>query len=195
MLRTIALSFCLLIGCAGSPARNSQAPSPSSSEPASPRQAEAVASPTPAAAPLTAAALHGVWAEYWSTAGDADTRRYVFLSDGRFGWLAPERTTPAVQPLRRSGTYRIETVDGASMLVIETRSERFAACTGGCANAGEARQVEHDAPLVERYEIGECPPNQEAQRLDASYECRSFGGRAFWRRSSAPDAEASAFFR
>ncbi len=147
-----------------------------------------------AAAHLAPADLHGVWAEYWALEGVADTQRYVFTEDGRFGWLAPERTTPPVEPVQRSGTFRIETVEERPFLVLDVARERFAACKGGCANADEARVVTHVSPLVLKYEIGECPPNDEAQVLDGAYVCRSVGGQAFWRRATAAKIDTAAFF-
>jgi hypothetical protein len=146
------------------------------------------------AAHLAPADFHGVWAEYWALEGVADTQRYVFTEDGRFGWLAPARTTPPMDPVQRSGTFRVETRQGRPFLVLEVARERFAACQGGCANAGEARVVTHAAPLVLQYEVDECPPNDEAQVLDGAYVCRSVGGQAFWRRANAASIDTAAFF-
>ena len=38
---------------------------------------------------------------------------------------------------------------------------------------------------LERFELGECAPNEEAQSVDASYACLSIAGRAFWRQSTS----------
>jgi len=133
--------------------------------------------------------LQGFWAEYWARAGQAETQRYVFLADGRFGWLAPLRDVPRQDPLQRSGSYSIE----GNLLLLDVSRERFAACTAGCAQAGEAKVVEHAEPLRISLELGDCPANEEAAQLDASYQCRSIGGRAFWLRA-APDEEAAAPF-
>ena len=151
-----------------------------------PQAAEPTAAASSAAAP-TAADIQGFWAQYWAREGEAETQRYVFLQDGRFGWLAPQRDVPPQDPLQRSGTY---VVDGQGLTLHVTR-ERFAPCTGGCADAGQPRIVEHATPMTMTFELGECPPNDEAAQLDASYQCRSIGGHAFWRRA-APDAQDSA---
>jgi hypothetical protein len=49
--------------------------------------------------------------------------------------------------------------------------------------------------VVKELVLGECPPNREAENMDAGYLCRSMGGQAFWRRpiseaeKAAPAAE------
>ena len=141
-------------------------------------------------AAVTAHDLQGFWAEYWARQGKAETQRYVFLSDGRFGWLAPLRDVPKQEPLQRSGHYTVE----GNLLVLQVTHERFPACGEGCTTAGGERVVEHSAPLRITLEIGDCPPNEEAAQLDPGYHCTSIGGRAFWRRP-APDAQdAEPFF-
>jgi hypothetical protein len=39
--------------------------------------------------------------------------------------------------------------------------------------------------------LGECPPNSEAEKLDAAYLCRSIDGQAFWRQA-IPDQATGA---
>jgi hypothetical protein len=138
------------------------------------------------AAPLAPEALHGFWAQYWAREGEAETQRYVFLADGRFGWLAPERDAPPQDPQQRSGTYAIE----GDVLVLSVARERFAGCQTGCPHA-EPRVVEHAAPMRITLDLGECPPNEEAAQLDTGYKCLSVGGHAFWHRG-APEAQDSA---
>ena len=43
----------------------------------------------------------------------------------------------------------------------------------------------YEPALAEDLVLGACPPNEEARALDARYECRSFDGRAYWRRAGA----------
>ncbi len=135
--------------------------------------------PAPAAPPPAPAAppeLHGFWAEYWALQGRAETQRYVFLADARFGWLAPQRDTPKQDPVQRSGRFSIVAGD----LVLQVESERF----------GDGHVAAHTPAVPLTLEIGDCPPNQEAQAVDASYVCQSIGGRAFWRRTK-PDSATS----
>ena len=47
--------------------------------------------------------------------------------------------------------------------------------------------------FAEQLELGECPPNEEAEQLDQNYACRSLGGRAFWRYAEPDGADTSAF--
>jgi hypothetical protein len=139
----------------------------------------AVAPPPPPPAPTAPPPdLGGFWAEYWAAPqhGKAETQRYVFLPDGRFGWLAPTRDTPKVDPLERSGHYTVS----AESVVLQVEHERF----------GDGRVADHAPAVSETLEIGDCPPNQEAQALDASYVCLSIGGRAFWRKNAVPGAPA-----
>jgi hypothetical protein len=80
------------------------------------------------------------------------------------------------------------------VLVLRVAAERFAACSSQCAHHDEGpHRVEHVSPIVERYEIGECAPNLEAQSLDARYACRAIGGRAFWRRPPTQEQDVAGF--
>lgn len=113
-----------------------------------------------ASAGAEAGSIEGRWAEYWSVSGDVPTEQHVFEPDGRWTWQAAPRSGEAVTS--RAGHWRIE----GDVLVLRVESEQDAPS---------------DPPREERVEIGECPPNDEARALDTSYDCRSFGGRAFWR--------------
>lgn len=160
----------------------------------------ATTGPNPAAqAPATASAqpaaamppdLRGEWVEYWSVRGDADTEGYVFDGDGRFTWRAPKRAQAPNAPIQKDGNYHVEKADAGLHLVLQIDREQFAPCSAPCEGSDAPRVVQHATPLTEQYEIGECPSNSEAERLDASYTCRAFGGKAFWRKptsaSSAP---------
>ena len=137
--------------------------------------------------------LFGAWAEYWSVQGAADTQRYVFLEDGRFAWLAPARTAPSA-PIQKTGTFELEHSGAGDVLVLRVAAESFAPCSERCSHHDEGpRHVAHASPLTERYEIGECAPNQEAQAVDTEYACRAIGGRAFWR-SRAGEIDAQSLF-
>jgi hypothetical protein len=150
-------------------------------------------SPTPSSSPAPSTELSGVWAEYWAVNGGADTQRYLFLKDGRFGWLAAAQPAPNT-PIQKQGTYALEQSGASWVLVLRIAAERFAACSSQCAHHDEGpRRVEHVSPIVERYEIGECAPNLEAQSLDARYACRAIGGRAFWRRAATQDPNVQDF--
>jgi hypothetical protein len=137
--------------------------------------------------------LSGVWAEYWAVNGGADTQRYLFLEDGRFAWLAAAQAAPNA-PIQKQGTFALEQSGASAVLVLRVSAERFAACSLQCAHHDEGpRRVEHVSPIIERYEIGECAPNLEAQALDSRYACRAIGGRAFWRRASTQHQDAEGF--
>lgn len=177
----LALRFgaflCVLTACGTCPRKPAEAP-PAAAMPVSVEApAAAPVAPAAPAAPVVEAPapdLSGFWAEYWALPkGHAETQRYAFLSEGRFGWLAPVRDAAPVDPLQRSGHFSFE----GERLVLQVARERFA----------DGRLVEHAPPLRVELEIGECPDNREAQALDASYVCRSIGGRAFWRRTPQPN--------
>ena len=133
--------------------------------------------------------LRGTWVEYWAVSGAADTDRFAFDAQGRFDWHASAKAMQAqaqVQgAIEKAGAFRVEQAGQASVLVLEVEHERFAGCASPCTQAGETREVHHSAPIIERYELGECPVNPEAQRIDASYTCRAIGGKAFWRKASS----------
>jgi hypothetical protein len=142
-------------------------------------------SAAPAAeAPLTAENLHGSWMEYWALAGHADTQRYTFMADGRFGWCAAPDTNAV--PARRWGRYSLS----GEELVLSVQGED---ATADCDGKAPCRSAH--APAVEqRLPLGACPPNDEARALDAHYRCISVGGQAFWLRDGQgkSDVEAAA---
>jgi hypothetical protein len=116
--------------------------------------------------------LAGDWVEYWALSGNADTQRYSLRTDGSFEWLAPEQSGSEV--VRRSGSY---TLTGSS-LELRVQAEELRAPCGEAPDC--LRKLE--PPGIETLELADCPPNEEARALDASYRCISLGGRAFWRR-------------
>jgi hypothetical protein len=185
------------IGCLGCvlACTSSRPPPVSAPGPATPPTAAASGaahSDTGAADEAAAQALVGAWAEYWSVHGGVDTQRYVFFADGRFVWIAPAAAAPSTS-IRKTGRFALEHDGARSLLVLRVAAERFAACDERCAHHADGPQaVEHATPIVERYEIGECAPNLEAQALDQHYACRAFDGRAFWRSPKPEDAAGSA---
>jgi hypothetical protein len=135
--------------------------------------------------PRSAAGLQGMWVEYWAVSGELDTQRYVFLEDGNFSWIAP-RAFSGRTATRKLGRFELQ----ANALVLQVSTEEFAPCTTCSATAEhEPKRVEHASPLVERYELGDCAPNVEAQAIDRHYACVAIDGRAFWRRP-LPAADA-----
>jgi hypothetical protein len=133
-------------------------------------------------APAAAPDLRGLWVEFWAVSGSADTQRYAFFEDGRFGWTAA--SSAAAPVARRWG--RFEVAGNELVLSIEGYDERF-----GC-EASAACRVTHPQAIVERLPLGECPDNEEARALDQGYRCVSLGGQAFWRDASA-SADPKAF--
>lgn len=134
-----------------------------------PPTASASASPSAKAAP--GAELAGEWVEFWALSGGAETQRYVFGADGRFEWHAAPGAQDAV--LAAFGAYAF---NGAALdLTVTMERPRDAACDSGCRKPVEPARALQLA-------VTECPPNEEARALDASYRCLSFGDRAFWLR-------------
>ena len=125
-------------------------------------------------------ALSGLWVEFWALEGHADTQRYALFEDGRFGWSAA-REGEGQGGARRWGGWTAE----GDTLVLRVEGHDTGA---GCADA--ACRVRHDPPLEQRLQLGQCPPNEEAKALDASYRCISIAGQAFWRRAQADDPAA-----
>lgn len=118
--------------------------------------------------------MRGLWVEYWAVEGHADTQGYALFEDGRFGWRAASGAGGDV--VRRWGQWTTE----GETLVLRVQGEEL---RGGCT--GEDCKVLHDPARELRLELGECPPNEEAKALDASYRCISIAGQAFWRRAEA----------
>jgi hypothetical protein len=157
--------------------------------PAAANTAPPLTAATPAAQPeahaRSASELQGMWVEYWAVSGQLDTQRYVFLEDGTFSWIAPHDFKGRTA-MRKLGHYQLE----GNALLLQVSTEEFAPCATCSAEAErESKRVEHATPLVERYELGECAPNVEAQALDQHYACMAIDGRAFWRRP-LPAADA-----
>jgi hypothetical protein len=145
-------------------------PAMPSSTAAAPAEA-APAGAAPAAKGVHGTELAGEWVEFWALSGGADTQRYVFGSDGHFEWSAASSSKEGVLALFGEYTY-----DGnAISLTIKAEHPRDSKCTDGCKTPVEpARSM--------TLAVAECPPNEEARKLDASYRCVSFGDRAFWLR-------------
>jgi len=136
---------------------------------ATPAQPAVVEAPAPKAA--AGSELAGEWVEFWALSGGADTQSYVFKPDGHFEWSAAPTSQEAV--IATFGQYAF---DGTHIeLTIAAERPRGMACETGCKQAVEP-------PRVVRLATTECPPNEEARALDASYRCLSFGDRAFWLR-------------
>lgn len=184
----------ILLACAVITACSSQRASPpAAAESPLPRSSGADDSQPSAAGEVRPDDLRGTWVEYWAVDGGADTERYSFSEHGRFEWnsaySAQASQPPPQTAVRKAGAFRVERNGSTPVLVLEVQHETFGACGAACGGSKEAREVNHATPLVERYELGECPSNPEAQRLDTSYTCRAFGGKAFWRK--ALDASAT----
>jgi hypothetical protein len=154
----------LALGCAATPSATSTEPSAPAT---SGTELVAEAPDGKRAAPPD---VTGEWVEFWALSGGADTQRYVFTSDGHFEWhAATSQTEPVVA---RFGTFAAS----GMFLDLAVRFEQASgACTTGCRTAVEPARIEQIA-------LAECPPNEEARALDASYRCLSFGDRAFWHR-------------
>lgn len=155
-------------GCAGSAAERSGTAVPS-----------AVAS----------AELSGTWSEYWAVAGAAETQRYTFSDNGEFRWSAAPSMSPhqAGTPVQKQGKFELHRDDQRRWLVLHVAATDLAGCDSACEGQDEvsAFHVEHAPALFEQLELGECPPNVEAQQLDAQYACMALGDHAFWRRPAA----------
>jgi hypothetical protein len=179
MRRWSALCFVLLLSaCASHPAP----------APAAAGRSAAASAPSTDATPslISPEELAGVWVEYWALTGHADTQRYAFYPDGRFGWLAADGgATPMAG---RWGQFKItaRANETALELLVQGHDERF-----GCEGMA-TRRILHDPAIRDRLVLGECPPNEEAKALDPSYRCLAISGRAFWRKMAAP-ADASPF--
>lgn len=173
---------------AAEPAANEPAPQPAAALPsasASPAAGTTSSSggERPATAALSADALQGSWVEYWALSGRAETQRYTFMNDGRFGWCAgPNSAAPAT----RWGRF---SVAGDALVLTVQGEDAQHDCSGGAC-----RKL-HEPALEQRLPLGPCPPNDEARALDAHYRCVSVGGQAFWlgpSSSTASDAAAAA---
>lgn len=133
--------------------------------------------------------LSGVWSEYWSLTGEAETQRYEFSDNGEFRWSAAPSLSPpqAGTPIQKQGKFELHQDAERRWLLLQVAATDLAGCDSACEGAGEeqAFHVEHTPALLEQLELGECPPNAEAQQLDASYACLALGDHAFWRKPLA----------
>lgn len=176
---TIHSSLVCLIAVAGLACQHES--SPPLEYPAMPATAATPAEPAaPASGPVTAKGapgteLAGEWVEFWALSGDADTQRYVFSGDGHFEWDSAESSKDPV-----AATFGEYTFDGTN-ITLTAKAERLreSTCHDGCKTAVEP-------PRTTQLPVAECPPNEEARALDASYRCLSFGDRAFWLRGHHP---------
>jgi hypothetical protein len=158
-------------------------------ESAAPRSTGADALQPSAASEIHPDDLRGTWVEYWAVDGGADTERYSFEA-GHFDWHAAGQVRGQTA-VRKAGAFRIVRDGPAAVLVLDVEHETFEGCAAPCASGGDAREVSHPSPIVERYELGECPSNPEAQRIDTSYTCRAIGGKAFWRKPPPGRADSA----
>jgi len=150
--------------------------------------------------------LVGIWQGFWSLKGKVETDRFLFLEDGRWGWLATANTnaTNTLQPVQRSGRWEME--EGIVVLTELQRKEiigckRESPSVRSCEDeqrcepcSPEYRIVRHDTPVIERLAVGKCPDNQEAKTLDREYTCLSIGERVFWRKAIPVKREQDGFF-
>lgn len=140
-----------------------------------------VASPS---ASGTGSELRGEWSEYWAVAGQADTQRYTFSDNGEFRWsAAPSSSAPASgTPLFKRGSFELRRAEQQRWLVLHVAATELAGCDSACEGDEGAFRIEHKPALIEEIELSECPPNVEAQHLDAQYACLALGDQAFWRK-------------
>ena len=138
--------------------------------------------------------LTGVWAEYWSPAGQAETQRYAFLRGNEFQWTsAPNAGTPASgTPLRKNGSFELKQRQQRRLLVLHVAETELAGCDSACEDEDATYHVAHTPALLEELELSECPPNAEAQNMDAKYACLTLGEHAFWRRDGSVPAQSKA---
>lgn len=162
----------LLLGCAGGAAERGGAVSPSAGS----------------------SELSGVWSEYWSSvAGQAETQRYTFTDSGEFRWSAAPSVSPAQAgtPVKKEGKFELHRDDQRRWVVLHVAATDLAGCDSACEGEQAAFHVEHSPALLEELELSECPPNVEAQKLDARYACLALGDLAFWRKpgEAAPSSQ------
>lgn len=164
-LRSKLLLGCsLLLGCAGGSAQRAGVVSPRAG----------------------GSELSGDWSEYWSLAGQAETQRYTFSDNGEFRWSAAPSVSPAQAgtPVQKQGTFELHRDDQRRWVVLHVAATDLAGCDSACEGEESAFHVEHAPALLEELELSDCPPNVEAQKLDAQYACLAFGDHAFWRKPS-----------
>jgi len=160
------------LACRPEPTPPPEYPAMPASTAAAPAATPAAPAPAPAAKGAPGTELAGEWVEFWALSGGADTQRYVLGPDGHFEWSAAETSKDAI--VATFGTY---TFDGTAIaLTIKAERPRDSKCTDGCKTPVEP-------PRTAQLPVNDCPPNEEARALDASYRCLSFGDRAFWLRA------------
>jgi len=163
---TIGGSLCLLLACGGEAVNQPAAE-------VAPTEQNAVTAPTSVLAETTSAPataeppamsndeVAGLWCQYWippagiqvaTPVRRADSEQYLFMPDGRFGWRA--EVVPGQEPRKRSGQWR---VSGSAIVLSDVGGQ-----------------------VIEQVAISDCPPNPEAEQVDAEYRCRSLNGNAFW---------------
>jgi hypothetical protein len=148
-------------------------------------QSPAAAAATPTAAPqLNAQELQGSWVEYWALSGHADTQRYTFSEDGRFVWQ-PAQASLAGAP-GRSGRWQLEAAGTSACAVLLSFDGE--AAPPACASGADCKAADTQHP-AQRLPLGECPPDDEAKALDASYRCVVIGGHTFWHHAERAPAE------
>lgn len=150
--------------------------------------------------------LVGMWQGFWSLKGKVETDRFLFLEDGRWGWLATASTnaTNTVQPVQRSGLWEM---DEGIVVLTELQRKEIIGCKPESSSgqsckdeqrcepcSPEYRIVRHDTPVIERLAVDECPDNREAKTLDREYTCLSIGERIFWRKTLPVKREQDHFF-
>lgn len=132
-----------------------------------------------------ASGLSGEWSEYWSRSGEAETQRYTFSDNGEFRWAAaPSVSAPASgTPVSKRGSYELRSSEQQRLLVLHVAATDLAGCDSACEGDEAAFHVEHAPALIEEIAVSDCPPNVEAQHIDAHYACVALGDHAFWRKS------------
>lgn len=152
----------------------------------------------------------GFWRGYWSPSnGTVETEGYLFLQDGRWGWLATDTEVGCLERgvAQRSGRWSLQ---GGRLVLEELQRKEISGCKdspspkvdkdGDKAAAGppacrepELNAVRNATARVERVAVGQCPPNQEAEQQDKSYACLSIGGKAFWRHQTRETVDEALF--
>ncbi len=81
----------------------------------------------------------GLWRRFWSPDGEAETERYLFLADGRWGWRAVPEDSAGGPPcvLRRSGRWGWR---NGMLVIAEDEREERARCVHGSAQCGPSGQ-------------------------------------------------------
>jgi len=185
MLRSrLQFTLCVLVvacvGCAAPMPLPPATPAPSAAKPLAAQPSPPGEAPAP---PLTPELMPGVWVEFWALTGHADTQRYAFFDDGRFGWRAAAGSDADIG--WRWGSVKLNANGTEIVFSVEGDAKNF-----GCEPAATCRVI-HQPAIEQRLSVGACPENEEARALDAQYRCYSLGGQAFWRHSHEPPEPAN----